>query len=188
MWIHIVFCNHIFSVCSFHLCKHWTFARKSCWKNNTRIKLLGIPETSWCGVLFENLTAFRNQFELPIDCYQSYTTQSEVPSQQHFTWIKTLNAKIWERVDLEDSLIPSIEALWLHWMRSRWVLLSGDKHNVPIFNCHQRSEISNAAKFEFWSKQYKDCFLLSIITCTVYTLIIYVDMFINICFVHLVVW
>ena len=140
----------------------------------------------WC--IFWKLTSFRNQFESPIDCYQSYTTQSEVPSQQHFTWIKTLNAKIWERVDLEDSLIPSIEALWLHWMRSRWVLLSGDKHNVPIFNCHQRSEISNVAKFEFWSKQYKDCFLLSIITCTVYTHIIYVDMFINICFVHLVVW
>ena len=34
-----------------------------------------------------------------------------------------LNAKIWERVDFEDSLIPSIEALRLHWMRSRWVLL-----------------------------------------------------------------
>ena len=75
----------------------------------------------WC--IFWKLTSFRNQFESPIDCYQSYTTQSEVPSQQHFTWIKTLNAKIWERVDLEDSLIPSIEALWLHWMRSRWVLL-----------------------------------------------------------------
>ena len=66
---------------------------------------------------------FRNQFESAIACYQSYTTQSEVPSQQDFTWIKTLNTKIWERVDFEDSLIPSIEALRLHWMRSRWVLL-----------------------------------------------------------------
>ena len=77
------------------------------------------------GVVYflKNLPAFRNQFESPIACYQSYTTQSEAPSQQHFTWIKTLNAKIWERVDFEDTLIPSVEALRLHWMRSRWVLL-----------------------------------------------------------------
>ena len=77
------------------------------------------------GVVYflKNLPAFRNQFESPIACYQSYTTQSEAPSQQHFTWIKMLNAKIWERVDFEDTFIPSVEALRLHWMRSRWVLL-----------------------------------------------------------------
>ena len=77
------------------------------------------------GVVYflKNLPAFRNQFQSPIACYQSYTTQSVVPKQKDFMWIKMLNAKIWERVDFEDSLIPSIEALRLHWMRSRWVLL-----------------------------------------------------------------
>ena len=71
----------------------------------------------------KNLPAFRTQYLSPIACYWSYTTQSEVPTEKHFLWIKKLNTKIWGRVDFEDSLIPSIEALRLHWMRSRWVLL-----------------------------------------------------------------
>ena len=77
------------------------------------------------GVVYflKNLPAFRTQFLSPIACYWSYTTQSEVPTEKHFLWIKKLNTKIWERVDFEDSLIPSIEALRLHWIRSRWVLL-----------------------------------------------------------------
>ena len=132
MWLYLILCrnqqvvyhDHTLLVCSFHLRKHWMFARKSHWNNNTRIKSLGIRKTI-VGVAYflKNLPAFRSQFQSPIACYWSYTTQSEVPTEKHFMWIKMLNPKIWERVDSEDRLIPSIEALRLHWMRARWVLL-----------------------------------------------------------------
>ena len=70
-----------------------------------------------------NLTAFRNQFESPVPHYHSVSTKSRSPAARHVAWIETLNAKIWERVDSEDNLIPSIDALRFHWLRSRWVLL-----------------------------------------------------------------
>jgi len=71
----------------------------------------------------KNLPAFRNKFQSPIPHYHSVPTEDKSPAARHVVWIRTLNAKIWERVDFEDSLIPSIDALRLHWLRSRWVLL-----------------------------------------------------------------
>ena len=45
----------------------------------------------------------------------------EDPDTQHRRWLSTISSTVWERVEFEDQLPPSWEALWRHWLRSCWV-------------------------------------------------------------------
>ena len=40
----------------------------------------------------------------------------------HIHWLDRLRKSIWDRICFEDEMIPSIEALKCHWMRSCWVI------------------------------------------------------------------
>ena len=41
--------------------------------------------------------------------------------QQQKQFIKYIRGKVWSRIQFEDELPPSFEALWWHWLRTCWV-------------------------------------------------------------------
>ena len=43
-------------------------------------------------------------------------------SKSHSTWLDDIRHSIWDRVTFENEMVPSDEALFLHWKRSCWVL------------------------------------------------------------------
>ena len=44
------------------------------------------------------------------------------PLQKHIKWLENMREIIWARIDFEDEMIPSFEALRRHWLRSIWVI------------------------------------------------------------------
>ena len=52
-----------------------------------------------------------------------FLTYSNLPPQeQHKEWLNHIRQAIWDRISFEDEMIPSLEALQRHWLRSSWVL------------------------------------------------------------------
>lgn len=47
--------------------------------------------------------------------------ESDDPKTSHKIWLEGIRKTIWDRVEFEDELPPSFEALWRHWLRSNWV-------------------------------------------------------------------
>ena len=85
--------------------------------------------------ILKNLPAFRNKSNLQYSTIILYLIKSL--AARHVAWIRILNAKVWERMQFEDSFIPSIDALTLHWLRSQWCSCAGNRQIVAAFNCHQ---------------------------------------------------
>lgn len=44
------------------------------------------------------------------------------PRQQHEIWLEDIRQNIWDCIKFENEMIPSNEALNLHWQRSCWVI------------------------------------------------------------------
>ena len=42
--------------------------------------------------------------------------------QQHINWLEDIRNNIWDRTQFENNMIPSVDALYRHWLRSCWVL------------------------------------------------------------------
>ena len=42
--------------------------------------------------------------------------------EQHCAWLENVRQTIWDRISFESEMIPSDEALHLHWIRSCWVI------------------------------------------------------------------
>ena len=52
-----------------------------------------------------------------------FLSYSNLPPQaQHEEWLNHIRQAIWDRISFEDEMIPSLEALQRHWLRSSWVL------------------------------------------------------------------
>ena len=43
------------------------------------------------------------------------------PVQQHKRIIEVIRESVWSRIEFEDELPPSFDALWCHWQRTCWV-------------------------------------------------------------------
>ena len=43
------------------------------------------------------------------------------PVQQHKRFIEVIRESVWSRIEFEDELPPSFDALWRHWQRTCWV-------------------------------------------------------------------
>ena len=41
--------------------------------------------------------------------------------QQHKLFIEAIRKTVWSRIQFEDELPPSFDALWQHWQRTYWV-------------------------------------------------------------------
>ena len=67
----------------------------------------------------KHLAAFTHK--TPRALYLSLSCSNVTPDQQHRKWIDNIRDAIWGRVQFEDELPPSVDALWRHWQRACWV-------------------------------------------------------------------
>jgi len=57
----------------------------------------------------------------PRALYMSLTQGGVGPMEQHRRFIETIRETVWSRIQFEDELPPSSDALWRHWQRTCWV-------------------------------------------------------------------
>ena len=60
--------------------------------------------------------------ESPITHFRKFTASTHTPLEQHFSWLEAIRDSIWDRIAFENQMIPSNDALHLHWKRTCWVL------------------------------------------------------------------
>ena len=53
--------------------------------------------------------------------YTSLTQSGLGHVQQHMLFIESIRDSVWSRIQFEDELPPSFDALWQHWLRTCWV-------------------------------------------------------------------
>lgn len=58
----------------------------------------------------------------PAAHFQSFHNTHLTNLQQHLSWLDNIRQNIWYRVKFENEMIPSHEALLLHWKRTCWVI------------------------------------------------------------------
>ncbi len=63
-------------------------------------------------------------FELPSPAthFLKFAVAGKTTQEQHRDWLQDIRHSIWDRIKFENEMIPSTEALYLHWQRSCWVL------------------------------------------------------------------
>lgn len=54
--------------------------------------------------------------------YSKFDQQGRTVEEQHRKWIEDIRQTIWYRTKFENEVIPSHDALFLHWQRSCWIL------------------------------------------------------------------
>ena len=57
----------------------------------------------------------------PCALYMSLAQSGVGPMQQHNKLIEAIRETVWSRIQFEDELPPSFDALWRHWLRTCWV-------------------------------------------------------------------
>ena len=58
--------------------------------------------------------------DTPRALYNSLTSNM-TPIQQHAKFLETIRDGVWDRIQFEDELPPSLDALWRHWQQTCWV-------------------------------------------------------------------
>ena len=53
--------------------------------------------------------------DTPRALYMSLAQDSIGPVQQHKGFIEVIRESVWSRIEVEDELPPSFDALWCHW-------------------------------------------------------------------------
>ena len=90
-------------------------------------------------------SAFPNHTS-PQSLFTSLESHNTTTTEQHYHFIEVIRSTIWERVVFEDNLIPSPDALKLHYRRACWVTaywkqsLSNNMRPLPITSCGWRKE------------------------------------------------
>ena len=59
--------------------------------------------------------------DTPRALYMSLAQYGIGPVQQHTRFIEVIRESVWSRIEFEDELPPSFDALWRHWQRICWV-------------------------------------------------------------------
>ena len=59
--------------------------------------------------------------DTPRALYMSLSQDGVGPVQQHKRFIEVIRECVWSRIEFEDELPPSFDALWRHWQRTCWV-------------------------------------------------------------------
>ena len=54
--------------------------------------------------------------------FNSFTQSDSSVKSQHIRWLDDIRNSIYDRTQFENNMIPSIEALYRHWMRACWVI------------------------------------------------------------------
>ena len=77
----------------------------------------------------------------PVAHFKKFSDPSLTVQQQHSRWLEDIRQNIWDRTAFENEMIPSDEALLLHWKRSCWVVhmwQQADRNTMtlePITQC-----------------------------------------------------
>ena len=53
--------------------------------------------------------------------FYKFITHSQTIKEQHLNWLNDIRQNIWDRIKFENEMIPSSDALYLHWKRSCWI-------------------------------------------------------------------
>ena len=81
------------------------------------------------------------EYDTPESHYKSFLCPDTDAKEQHSKWLEDIRKCTWERITLENEMVPSSEALWSHWLYSCWVLdmwRKGDRnmmHVIDISKC-----------------------------------------------------
>lgn len=68
----------------------------------------------------KHATAFETP--TPATHFIKFAKPEKTVQQQHTDWLEDIRQNIWDRIKYENEMIPSNEALFLHWQRSCWVI------------------------------------------------------------------
>lgn len=68
----------------------------------------------------KHATAFETHS--PATHFLKFAIAEKSPQEQHRDWLEDISQNIWDRIKFENEMIPSTDALYLHWQRSCWVL------------------------------------------------------------------
>ena len=71
-----------------------------------------------CVYFNKHTSAFPGETRESLNSFSNAT----LPIDQHKQWLDHLQQTIWNRISFEDEMIPSLEALRYHWLRSCWIL------------------------------------------------------------------
>ena len=74
-----------------------------------------------CAHFRKHKAAFLPSFPNPTTLFNSLVIDDQPHTSHHSIWLDTIREKIWTRIQYEDQMIPSYDALLRHWKRSCWV-------------------------------------------------------------------
>ena len=77
------------------------------------IRLIGTIYFKKCATAFETSS--------PEAHFHKFITHSQTIKEQHLNWLNDIRENIWDRIKFENEMIPSSDALYLHWKRSCWI-------------------------------------------------------------------
>ena len=78
------------------------------------LKLVG------CAYFKKHKSAFLPSFPTPVTLFNSVQPDSD-HQKRHDQWLDLIRDQIWTRIQFEEEMIPSSDALLRHWKRSCWV-------------------------------------------------------------------
>ena len=74
------------------------------------------------GVSYFKKYASSFEEESPVEHYNKHKNNTLSLFQQHAAWLNKIRETIWDRIAYENQMLPSTDALRLHWERSCWVI------------------------------------------------------------------
>ena len=54
--------------------------------------------------------------------FKNFIRPTLSPFDVHIEWLKDIRESIWVRIDFENEMLPSVDALLRHWKRTCWVI------------------------------------------------------------------
>ena len=71
---------------------------------------------------------------IPVTNFSHFYKDGLTPLQQHTEWLHNIRQTMWDRVQFENEMVPSTDALHQHWKRSCWVLDLWSQADKNILN------------------------------------------------------
>jgi len=102
-----------------------------------------------CAYFKKHKTAFLPSFPNPETLFNSIQLGPNSDQEQvHSYWLQLMRDRIWTKIQYEEDMIPSLEALFRHWKRSCWVSI--------VWNQAVLNEINHPPLNQFGWKQSQD--------------------------------
>ena len=102
------------------LLEHWQTLHWKLKIKNHRSGLLAFLRLIGVSYFKKYVSSFEE--DSPITHFQKVTDTTLIPLRQHVMWLSEIRDTIWDRVAFENQMLPSFDALHLHWEQSCWVM------------------------------------------------------------------